>query len=184
MKSKPPREEGFEMRSLSYSNDILSVCNLLWMWVAANAGLEHLNSWPIGMNAWFVVIGGQLPTVLQKHYTSNCNLKALHTGSMAQRAPCYYCTYCILTPSRHMVLTRFPTLTGLVSAPPVLHPCFSLASSASCDAFTEQQTSFMEPGPCSTQARSSLGKNKRRKKTVGPQYKIIISFTMNAVFRE
>ncbi|KAF0031589.1 hypothetical protein F2P81_016144 [Scophthalmus maximus] len=57
---------------------------------------------------------------------------------------------------RHMVLTRFPTLTGLVSAPPVLHPCFSLASSASCDAFTEQQTSFMEPGPCSTQARSSL----------------------------
>ncbi|XP_034402246.1 probable E3 ubiquitin-protein ligase HERC1 isoform X2 [Cyclopterus lumpus] len=57
---------------------------------------------------------------------------------------------------QHMVLTRFPTLTGLVSAPPVLHPRFSLASSASCDAFTEQQTSFMEPGPCSTQARSSL----------------------------
>ncbi|KAL6096756.1 uncharacterized protein ACO6RY_06004 [Pungitius sinensis] len=57
---------------------------------------------------------------------------------------------------QHMVLTRFPTLTGLVSAPPVLHPCFSLATSASCDAFTEQQTSFMEPGPCSTQARSSL----------------------------
>ncbi|XP_028274446.1 probable E3 ubiquitin-protein ligase HERC1 isoform X2 [Parambassis ranga] len=57
---------------------------------------------------------------------------------------------------QHMVLTRFPTLTGLVSSPPVLHPCFSLASSASCDAFTEQQTSFMEPGPCSTQARSSL----------------------------
>ncbi|XP_040012787.1 probable E3 ubiquitin-protein ligase HERC1 isoform X3 [Xiphias gladius] len=57
---------------------------------------------------------------------------------------------------QHMVLTRFPTLTGLVSAPPILHPCFSLASSASCDAFTEQQTSFMEPGPCSTQARSSL----------------------------
>ncbi|XP_022618571.1 probable E3 ubiquitin-protein ligase HERC1 [Seriola dumerili] len=57
---------------------------------------------------------------------------------------------------QHMVLTRFPTLTGLVSAPSVLHPCFSLASSASCDAFTEQQTSFMEPGPCSTQARSSL----------------------------
>lgn len=61
-----------------------------------------------------------------------------------------------------MVLTRFPTLTGLVSTPPVLHPCFSLASSASCDAFTEQQTSFMEPGPCSTQARSSLGKKKCR----------------------
>ncbi|XP_042250430.1 probable E3 ubiquitin-protein ligase HERC1 isoform X4 [Thunnus maccoyii] len=57
---------------------------------------------------------------------------------------------------QHMVLTRFPTLTGLVSTAPVLHPCFSLASSASCDAFTEQQTSFMEPGPCSTQARSSL----------------------------
>ncbi|KAK2888184.1 probable E3 ubiquitin-protein ligase HERC1 isoform X2 [Channa argus] len=57
---------------------------------------------------------------------------------------------------QHMVLTRFPTLTGLVSTPPVLHPCFSLVSSASCDAFTEQQTSFMEPGPCSTQARSSL----------------------------
>ncbi|XP_028317880.1 probable E3 ubiquitin-protein ligase HERC1 [Gouania willdenowi] len=57
---------------------------------------------------------------------------------------------------QHMVLTRFPTLTGLVSSSPVLHPCFSLASSASCDAFTEQQTSFMEPGPCSTQARSSL----------------------------
>ncbi|XP_075899766.1 putative E3 ubiquitin-protein ligase HERC1 isoform X1 [Nelusetta ayraudi] len=57
---------------------------------------------------------------------------------------------------QHMVLTRFPTLTGLVSPAPVLHPCFSLASSASCDAFTEQQTSFMEPGPCSTQARSSL----------------------------
>ncbi|XP_029371513.1 probable E3 ubiquitin-protein ligase HERC1 isoform X2 [Echeneis naucrates] len=57
---------------------------------------------------------------------------------------------------QHMVLTRFPTLTGLVSAPSVLHPCFSLASSASCDAFTEQQTSFMEPSPCSTQARSSL----------------------------
>uniref|UniRef100_A0A1A7W928 HECT-type E3 ubiquitin transferase n=1 Tax=Iconisemion striatum TaxID=60296 RepID=A0A1A7W928_9TELE len=57
---------------------------------------------------------------------------------------------------QHMVLTRFPTLTGLVSSPPVLHPCFSFASSASCDAFTEQQTSFMEPGPSSTQARSSL----------------------------
>ncbi|KAM8827696.1 putative E3 ubiquitin-protein ligase HERC1 isoform 4-T4 [Spinachia spinachia] len=57
---------------------------------------------------------------------------------------------------QHMVLTRFPTLTGLVSAPPVLHPCFTLATSASCDAFTEQQTSFMEPSPCSTQARSSL----------------------------
>ncbi|KAM7392705.1 hypothetical protein PAMA_007702 [Pampus argenteus] len=57
---------------------------------------------------------------------------------------------------QHMVLTRFPTLTGLVNTAPVLHPCFSLASSASCDAFTEQQTSFMEPGPCSTQARSSL----------------------------
>ncbi|KAM9794366.1 putative E3 ubiquitin-protein ligase HERC1 isoform 3-T6 [Syngnathus typhle] len=57
---------------------------------------------------------------------------------------------------QHMVLTRFPTLTGLVSNPPALHPCFSLANSASCDAFTEQQTSFMEPGQCSTQARSSL----------------------------
>lgn len=84
------------------------------------------------------------------------------TGRVALLALCYYCTYCIFTPSRHMVLTRFPTLTGLVSTPPVLHPCFSLASSASCDAFTEQQTSFMEPGPCSTQARSSLGKKKRR----------------------
>lgn len=84
------------------------------------------------------------------------------TGRVAPLALCYYCTYCIFTPSRHMVLTRFPTLTGLVSTPPVLHPCFSLASSASCDAFTEQQTSFMEPGPCSTQARSSLGKKKRR----------------------
>lgn len=84
------------------------------------------------------------------------------TGRVAPLALCYYCTYCISTPSRHMVLTRFPTLTGLVSTPPVLHPCFSLASSASCDAFTEQQTSFMEPGPCSTQARSSLGKKKRR----------------------
>lgn len=57
---------------------------------------------------------------------------------------------------QHMVLTRFPTLTGLVSSSPMLHPCFNLASSASCDAFTEQQTSFMEPGPSSTQARSSL----------------------------
>uniref|UniRef100_UPI003AAEB7BA probable E3 ubiquitin-protein ligase HERC1 n=1 Tax=Centroberyx gerrardi TaxID=166262 RepID=UPI003AAEB7BA len=57
---------------------------------------------------------------------------------------------------QQMVLAQFPTLTGLVSTPPMLHPCFSLASSASCDAFTEQQTSFMEPGPCSTQARSSL----------------------------
>ncbi|XP_072310878.1 probable E3 ubiquitin-protein ligase HERC1 isoform X3 [Eucyclogobius newberryi] len=57
---------------------------------------------------------------------------------------------------QHMVLTRFPTLTGLVSSSPLLHPCFSLASAASCDAFTEQQTSFMEPGPSSTQARSSL----------------------------
>ncbi|KAK7896525.1 hypothetical protein WMY93_021850 [Mugilogobius chulae] len=57
---------------------------------------------------------------------------------------------------QHMVLTRFPTLTGLVSSSPMLHPCFSLANSASCDAFTEQQTSFMEPGPSCTQARSSL----------------------------
>lgn len=54
-------------------------------------------------------------------------------------------------------------LTGLVSSPPVLHPCFSLVSSASCDAFTEQQTSFMEPGPCITQARSSLGKKKMQR---------------------
>ncbi|KAM3873957.1 putative E3 ubiquitin-protein ligase HERC1 [Diretmus argenteus] len=57
---------------------------------------------------------------------------------------------------QQMVLARFPTLTGLVSTPPMQHPCFSLASSASCEVFTEQQTSFMESGPCSTQARSSL----------------------------
>ncbi|XP_014842886.1 PREDICTED: probable E3 ubiquitin-protein ligase HERC1 isoform X1 [Poecilia mexicana] len=57
---------------------------------------------------------------------------------------------------QHVLLTRFPTLTGLDSAPPLLSPCFSFASPAACDAFTEQQTSFMEPGPCSTQARSSL----------------------------
>ncbi|XP_029920656.1 probable E3 ubiquitin-protein ligase HERC1 isoform X2 [Myripristis murdjan] len=57
---------------------------------------------------------------------------------------------------QQMVLARFPSVTGLVSTPPMLHPCFSLASSASCDAFTEQQTSFMEPSPYSTQARSSL----------------------------
>ncbi|XP_038130884.1 probable E3 ubiquitin-protein ligase HERC1 isoform X2 [Cyprinodon tularosa] len=57
---------------------------------------------------------------------------------------------------QHVLLTRFPTLTGLDSAPPLLSPCFSFASAAACDAFTEQQTSFMEPGPCSTQARSSL----------------------------
>lgn len=98
----------------------------------------------------------------------------LKSGHLAPLALCYYYIYCIFTPSRHMVLTRFPTLTGLVSTPPVLHPCFSLASSASCDAFTEQQTSFMEPGPCSTQARSSLGKNKRRdvsgEKAFGSQY--------------
>lgn len=104
----------------------------------------------------------------------------LNTCSVALLALCYYCTYCIFTPSRHMVLTRFPTLTGLVSSPPVLPPCFSLASSASCDAFTEQQTSFMEPGPCSTQARSSLGKNKRRDgnggKAVGCQSKKIVIF--------
>lgn len=75
----------------------------------------------------------------------------------------YYCMYHIFTPSRHMVLTRFPMLTGLVSSPSVLHPCFSLVSSASCDTFTEQQTSFMEPGPCITQARSSLGKKKMQR---------------------
>lgn len=86
----------------------------------------------------------------------------MKTSSSALVAQCYFCICCIFTPSRHMVLTRFPTLTGLVSPAPVLHPCFSLASSASCDAFTEQQTSFMEPGPCSTQARSSLGKKKCR----------------------
>ncbi|XP_076014530.1 putative E3 ubiquitin-protein ligase HERC1 isoform X2 [Genypterus blacodes] len=57
---------------------------------------------------------------------------------------------------QQMVLARYPGLTSLINTSPVLHPCFSLASSASCDAFTEQQTSFMEPGPCSTQARSSL----------------------------
>lgn len=90
-------------------------------------------------------------------------LLGLKSGSVAKVALCYFSIYCIFTPSRHMVLTRFPTLTGLVSTPPVLHPCFSLASSASCDAFTEQQTSFMEPGPSSTQARSSLGKEKAQR---------------------
>ena len=61
-------------------------------------------------------------------------------------------------PYRRMVLARFPTLAGLVHSPPMLHPGFSLASSASCEAFTEQQTSFLEPGHNSTQARSSVGK--------------------------
>lgn len=69
-----------------------------------------------------------------------------------------------------MVLTRFPMLTGLVSSPPVLHPCFSLVSSASCDAFTEQQTSFMEPGPCITQARSSLGKKRNAQNSIRDRY--------------
>ncbi|XP_028827463.1 probable E3 ubiquitin-protein ligase HERC1 isoform X1 [Denticeps clupeoides] len=45
---------------------------------------------------------------------------------------------------QRMVLARFPTLAGLVHNP-VLPPGFSLASSASCEAFTEQQTSFLEP---------------------------------------
>ncbi|XP_026152678.1 probable E3 ubiquitin-protein ligase HERC1 isoform X2 [Mastacembelus armatus] len=83
-------------------------------------------------------LASSLPTNLQTEGLDNCN------------------PFLPISLLQHMVLTRFPTLTGLVSTPPVLHPCFSLASSASCDAFTEQQTSFMEPGPCSTQARSSL----------------------------
>lgn len=65
-----------------------------------------------------------------------------------------------------MVLARFPTLAGLVNTPPMLHSGFSLASSASCEAFTEQQTSFLEPGPCSTQARSSLGKRAQHREAI------------------
>uniref|UniRef100_A0A9J7YSL0 HECT-type E3 ubiquitin transferase n=1 Tax=Cyprinus carpio carpio TaxID=630221 RepID=A0A9J7YSL0_CYPCA len=45
---------------------------------------------------------------------------------------------------QRMVLARFPTLTGLVHSP-VLPPGLSLTSSASCEGFTEQQTSFLEP---------------------------------------
>ncbi|CAB1352023.1 unnamed protein product [Coregonus sp. 'balchen'] len=49
---------------------------------------------------------------------------------------------------QRMVLARFPTLAGLVNNPPMLHgpgPGFGLATSSSCEGFTEQQTSFMEP---------------------------------------
>ncbi|XP_076139905.1 putative E3 ubiquitin-protein ligase HERC1 isoform X8 [Alosa pseudoharengus] len=45
---------------------------------------------------------------------------------------------------QRMVLARFPTLAGLVHNP-TLPPGLSLASSASCEGFTEQQTSFLEP---------------------------------------
>ncbi|KAI7789321.1 putative E3 ubiquitin-protein ligase HERC1, partial [Triplophysa rosa] len=45
---------------------------------------------------------------------------------------------------QRMVLARFPTLAGLVHSP-VLPPGLSLTSSASCEGFTEQQTSFLEP---------------------------------------
>ncbi|KAJ7986812.1 hypothetical protein DPEC_G00332260 [Dallia pectoralis] len=49
---------------------------------------------------------------------------------------------------QRMVLARFPTLAGLVNNPSMLHspgPGFGLATSASCEGFIEQQTSFMEP---------------------------------------
>lgn len=56
--------------------------------------------------------------------------------------------------SRRMVLARFPTLAGLVHSP-VLPPGLSLTSSVSCEGFTEQQTSFLEP--CG-QTRTPVGK--------------------------
>lgn len=57
-----------------------------------------------------------------------------------------------------MVLARFPTLAGLVHNP-TLPPGLSLASSASCEGFTEQQTSFLEP--CG-QTRTPMGKTHER----------------------
>lgn len=88
--------------------------------------------------------------------SSNTDLTTSLTTNLQMEALDHFNPFLPISLLQHMVLTRFPTLTGLVSSSPMLHPCFSLASSASCDAFTEQQTSFMEPGPSSTQARSSL----------------------------
>ncbi|XP_037401666.1 probable E3 ubiquitin-protein ligase HERC1 isoform X2 [Pygocentrus nattereri] len=45
---------------------------------------------------------------------------------------------------QRMVLARFPTLAGFVHSP-VLPPGLSLAGSAPCEGYTEQQTSFLEP---------------------------------------
>ncbi|KAM6984699.1 putative E3 ubiquitin-protein ligase HERC1 [Aplochiton taeniatus] len=80
---------------------------------------------------------------------------------------------------QRMVLARFPTLAGLVNTPPMLHPGFSLASSASCEGFTEQQTSFLEPMPCSTQARSSL----ERPQMFVPVRLLEMGFSMRHIYR-
>ncbi|XP_048876533.1 probable E3 ubiquitin-protein ligase HERC1 isoform X3 [Brienomyrus brachyistius] len=45
---------------------------------------------------------------------------------------------------QQMVFARFPTLTGLMNNP-VLHPGFNVASSLSCEGFTEPQPIFLEP---------------------------------------
>ncbi|XP_035383560.1 probable E3 ubiquitin-protein ligase HERC1 isoform X3 [Electrophorus electricus] len=45
---------------------------------------------------------------------------------------------------QRMVLARFPALAGLVHSP-MLPPGLTLAGSASCTGFAEQQTSFLEP---------------------------------------
>ncbi|XP_062334757.1 probable E3 ubiquitin-protein ligase HERC1 [Osmerus eperlanus] len=80
---------------------------------------------------------------------------------------------------QRMVLARFPTLAGLVHSPPMLHPGFSLASSASCEAFTEQQTSFLEPGHSSTQARSGV----ERPQMFVPVRLLEMGFSMRHIYR-
>ncbi|CDQ96190.1 unnamed protein product [Oncorhynchus mykiss] len=81
-----------------------------------------------------------------------------------------------------MVLARFPTLAGLVNNPPMLHgpgPGFGLATSSSCEGFTEQQTSFMEPC-ANSQARS---RGAERPQMFVPVRLLEMGFSMRHIYK-
>ncbi|XP_031681979.1 probable E3 ubiquitin-protein ligase HERC1 isoform X1 [Oncorhynchus kisutch] len=83
---------------------------------------------------------------------------------------------------QRMVLARFPTLAGLVNNPPMLHgpgPGFGLATSSSCEGFTEQQTSFMEPC-ANSQARS---RGAERPQMFVPVRLLEMGFSMRHIYK-
>ncbi|XP_066566869.1 probable E3 ubiquitin-protein ligase HERC1 isoform X2 [Amia ocellicauda] len=76
---------------------------------------------------------------------------------------------------QRMVLTRFPTLAGLLNNP-MLHPGFNVANSASCEGFTEQRPGFI--GSC-----SRVNNPAERPQIFVPVRLLEMGFTMRHIYK-